>query len=76
MNKELFNDLMAIGFLVGLIIIYIPQFYKITSKKTSIGFSGWFIFLGHTGSFLACLNALIFYINNYKVNDANPNYTM
>lgn len=65
MANIVLNDLLAVFFLLGLTVIYFPQFYKIIKKKTSIGFSVWFMFLGHTASFLSCLNALIFYINNW-----------
>ena len=45
--------------------VYIPQFLKIMELKNSRGFNTWFMFLGHTGAYLSCLNALIFYINNW-----------
>ena len=64
MADTIINDLFALGFLIGLLIIYVPQFYKINKKRTSLGFSVWFMFLGHTASFISCLNALVFYINN------------
>lgn len=59
------NLLFTIGFAFGLLVIYIPQFWKIISMKTSFGFNQLFMFMGHTASFFSCLNSLIFYINNW-----------
>lgn len=65
MSDTWLNNAFAIIFLIGLIIIYIPQYHKIIVSRSSLGFSTWFMFLGHTASFLSCLNTLVFYINNW-----------
>lgn len=59
------NLLFTIGFTVGLLVIYLPQFWKMISMKSSHGFNQLFMFMGHTASFLSCLNSLIYYINNW-----------
>lgn len=60
------NNILTVVFIIGLAIIYFPQYYKIYKIQSSYGFSSWFIFLGYIGSFLAWINAIIYYVNNYK----------
>jgi len=61
-NSDVANNTMAIIFTIGLLIVYIPQYYKIIKMRSSIGFSTWFIFLGQTASWLSAINASIYYI--------------
>jgi len=62
---SIINDVIGITFLIAVIVIYIPQFVKLYQKKTSHGFSPWFMFLGHTASFWTCANTLVYYINGW-----------
>lgn len=62
---SIINDAIGISFLLAIIIIYIPQFVKLYTNKTSRGFSPWFMFLGHTASFWTCSNTLVYYINGW-----------
>lgn len=59
------NLLLTIFFTLGLLVIYMPQYWKMFRMKSSYGFHQLFMFLGHTASFLSCLNSLIYYINNW-----------
>ncbi len=59
------NDIIGIVFLVLLIIIYIPQYHKIGSNKSSKGLNAWFMFFGHTACWWSWSNTLIFYINGW-----------
>lgn len=59
------NDAVGIIFMIGLTLIYIPQFLKLYRKKTSHGFNPWFMFLGHTAAFWTCCNTLVYYINSW-----------
>jgi len=59
------NNVVAGFLLLGLTIIYLPQYYKIVILKSNLGFSPWFMFLGNTAAFLTLNNTLIFYINNW-----------
>lgn len=55
------QDYLAIGFTLGLTIIYAPQFYKMIKMKSSEGFHPWYVFLGYMASTISCINAVIYY---------------
>ena len=58
------NDVIGIIFAVLLILVNIPQYWKIISHHTSLGFSPWFFMLGNIASFWVLLVTGIFYINS------------
>ncbi|PWN32151.1 uncharacterized protein FA14DRAFT_162386 [Meira miltonrushii] len=43
---------------MGLVISYLPQLFRIILKRSSIGFSPWFLFLGATSSASSFLNVV------------------
>lgn len=59
------NLLFTIFFTLGLLVIYMPQYWKMFNMKSSYGFHQLFMFLGHMASYLSCLNSFIYYINNW-----------
>ena len=61
------NDIIALIFTIILIIIYIPQLWKIYRTKSNVGINMWYMFLGHSASLLTTINSLIFYIDGWKV---------
>lgn len=69
------NDFLAIFFMIGLIVIYIPQYYKIYKNKSSYGFSPWFVFMGYCGAFLSWINGGIYYIDNWRECHGSVNCT-
>ena len=46
---------------LGIFLTYVPQFYKIISKKTSEGISHYFLLIGAVGASCSLLNAFTFY---------------
>lgn len=62
---DIANNIAATFLLLGLTIVYIPQFYKIYKKKSAQGLSPFFMLLGHTAAFMTAMNTLIFYIDNW-----------
>lgn len=55
------QDYLAVGFTIGLTIIYLPQYYKIIRMKSSIGFHPWFVYLGYMACTFSSINAIIYY---------------
>ena len=49
---------LALFLCMGLIVSYLPQIARIIIKRTSLGFSPWFLFLGATSSASSFLNVV------------------
>jgi uncharacterized protein with PQ loop repeat len=59
------NIIVALLFILGIIGIYLPQYYKIYTKKSSYGLSNTFMILGNSATLLSSINSLIYYINAF-----------
>ncbi|KAL2760196.1 hypothetical protein ACRALDRAFT_1059926 [Sodiomyces alcalophilus JCM 7366] len=57
-NPDYFNLSLSIVILFGLLISYLPQHYRIVSRRTSEGISPWFILLGTTSATSGFANIL------------------
>ncbi|KLO12529.1 hypothetical protein SCHPADRAFT_875428 [Schizopora paradoxa] len=55
-HHDWFGSLLTAGLVVGLIVSYLPQHFRIISKGSSEGFSPWFLLLGATSSAAGMLN--------------------
>jgi len=64
-TSERLNSIVGFLFILGIIGIYIPQYYKIYKKKSSYGLSNTFMILGNMATFLTSVNSLIYYINAF-----------
>jgi PQ loop repeat len=49
---------LAVFLLVGIVVSYLPQIVRIIVKKSSLGFSPWFLLLGATSSASSFLNVV------------------
>jgi uncharacterized protein with PQ loop repeat len=61
-KSESVNDAFSVFFLIGMIVIYAPQFLKFRASQSSYGYSPWFFFLGHLAAMLSCINGVIAYL--------------
>ncbi|KDQ54104.1 hypothetical protein JAAARDRAFT_182472 [Jaapia argillacea MUCL 33604] len=57
-HHDWFTALLTSGLCAGLVISYMPQHLRIINKKSSEGFSPWFLLLGSTSSASALLNMI------------------
>jgi len=57
-EHDTFTTVLSSGLIIGLVISYIPQHLRIILKRSSEGFSPWFLMLGSTASAAAMLNII------------------
>ncbi|ROT42999.1 hypothetical protein SODALDRAFT_28191 [Sodiomyces alkalinus F11] len=57
-DPDYFNLSLSISILFGLLISYLPQHYRIISRRTSEGISPWFVLLGTTSATSGFANIL------------------
>lgn len=57
------ETILSILIVIGLVVSYIPQHYRIVSSGSSDGFSPWFLLLGTTSSTSSFLNVLLLQVD-------------
>ncbi|OAX84256.1 hypothetical protein ACJ72_01371 [Emergomyces africanus] len=58
-SPDLWNFTLSLGILFGILLSYIPQHYRIISRRSSFGISPYFILLGTTSGTFAFANILV-----------------
>ena len=64
-QNDWFTNIVASILILAQFPIYLPQYLKIYRRGYSQGHHSWFMFMTHTASLLAWINALIYYIHSW-----------